>query len=205
MLEGKREEAIELMRRVVTLAPNDVEARQQLARLLTDQRLFDEAMLEYSRTLDAAPENFRPLTEVRRMREDDRPLIERMCSVAEQPGLTNSNRAAVLFGLGKSFDDLGDYADAMRYYDAANTLRAHWSTAAAIGQARRFGGLVAHFDRAAFERAAQSFPRPEGPGDKPILIVGMPRSGTTLTEQILSSHPAVGSGGELAVLESPAG
>ncbi len=196
MLEGRREEATELMRRVVALAPNDVDAHVQLAQLLTDRRLFDEAVQEYEKTLEASPMHFRSLTEVRRMREDDRPLIERMRSVAERPELDGASRAAVLFGLGKGLDDLADYAEAMRCYDAANNLRPQWRAYEREAQARQFDALVASFDRAALDRAAQSFER-RGPGDKPILIVGMPRSGTTLTEQIISAHPAVVSGGEL--------
>ena len=58
------------------------------------------------------------------MTEADRPLMERMRSLAEGPGLDVLPRTNVHFGLGKAFDDLGDYAEAMRHYEEANRLRA---------------------------------------------------------------------------------
>ena len=107
-------------------------------------------------------------------------------------------RAPILFGLGKAFDDLGDYAEAMRCYDEANRLRAQWRMASAVVHVRRIEGLMRSVRPGGVRSArAQSFARPDGPGDKPVFIVGMPRSGTTLTEQILSAHPAVAFGGEL--------
>ena len=163
-----------------------------------DRGLFDEAVQEYARTLDASPANFRSLAQVRRMRAEDRPLIERMRAIATQPDLDAQSRAALLFGLGKAFDDLGDYGEAMRWYDAGNALRPQWTPEEREAQARRFDAVIASFDRPALERAGRLPPRPDGTGEKPIFIVGMPRSGTTLTEEILSSHPAVGSGGSSA-------
>ena len=197
MLEGRLDEATEQFRRLVALSPHDAGARVQFASLLTDRGLFDEAVQEYARTLDASPANFRSLAQVRRMRAEDRPLIERMRAIATQPDLDAQSRAALLFGLGKAFDDLGDYGEAMRWYDAGNALRPQWTPEEREAQARRFDAVIASFDRPALERAGRLPPRPDGSGEKPIFIVGMPRSGTTLTEQILSSHPAVGSGGEL--------
>jgi hypothetical protein len=65
-------------------------------------------------------------------------------------------------------------------------------------------GLVEHYDSLIADFSAEALARAERPattappgGDLPVLIVGMPRSGTTLTEQVLSSHPSVGAGGEL--------
>ncbi len=197
MLEGRLEEATEQFRRLVALAPKDVHARTALASLLTDRGLFAEAVEEYAATLDACPENFRSLAQVRRMGVADRPLIARMRSVAEQATLAASSRAAVLFGLGKAFDDLGDYAEAIGCYDIANGLRPQWPLFEREAIERRVDALIASFDREALERASHALAISARPGDKPIVIVGMPRSGTTLTEQILSSHPAVGSGGEL--------
>ena len=64
--------------------------------------------------------------------------------------------------------------------------------------AARYDSLIENFTADALERARQSLARPACPGhDLPVFIVGMPRSGTTLVEQILSSHPAVSAGGEL--------
>ena len=63
---------------------------------------------------------------------------------------------------------------------------------------RHYDGLIARFSNKGLANAAQSLGRAARRGDNlPVFIVGMPRSGTTLIEQILSSHPAVAAGGEL--------
>jgi hypothetical protein len=105
--------------------------------------------------------------------------------------LMSWQRQAVLFALGKAHDDLGEYAAAMRHFEAANALR----------------GAQSRFDRERLVRHTTNVIAATPPGflradlgvedATPILIVGMPRSGTTLVEQILSSHPDVAAGGEL--------
>jgi hypothetical protein len=99
----------------------------------------------------------------------------------------------VHLALGKAADDLGDYAQAMQHFDAADRLRhgsASFDSAAFDIEVTR---VISRCGPAAIARAAQA-----GNADStPILIIGMPRSGTTLIEQIVSSHPAVGGGGEL--------
>jgi hypothetical protein len=87
----------------------------------------------------------------------------------------------------------------MRHYEAGNRLRAAmWRRQDRAGLAARCDGFIQRFTAEALARAGQSSPRPKGLGDDlPVFIVGMPRSGTTLVEQILSSHSAVAAGGEL--------
>ena len=70
------------------------------------------------------PPAFEQLTAVKRMTEADRPLMERMRLLAERPHLDATLRVRLQFGLGKAFDDLGDYAEAMRHYESANRLKA---------------------------------------------------------------------------------
>ena len=86
----------------------------------------------------------------------------------------------------------------MRQYDDGNALKAASSARfdrAAL--ARRYDETIACATAETLGRAARASARPRRPGDDlPVLIVGMPRSGTTLTEQILSSHPEVAAAGE---------
>ena len=157
--------------------------------------MFDEAADHLTRAIDGFPQAFHDLSIIKRFTETDRPLLDRMRSLAERPGLDVLARVGVRFGLGKAFDDLGDYAEAMRQYEAANGLR---------GTSERLDrpALVARYDNIIAGHAVETLPgarRPpaEPANELPVLIVGMPRSGTTLVEQILSSHPAVAAGGEL--------
>ena len=102
------------------------------------------------------------------------------------------------FGLGKAFDDLGEYAEAMRYYDAANGLRANSTRLNRADVATWFDTIIKSFTAEAFMRGWQNLIRPaHRDDDLPVFIVGVPRCGSTLLEQILSSHPAVAGTGEL--------
>ena len=124
----------------------------------------------------------------------DQPLIERIGACLAQPDLTPAQTRAIHFALGKAYDDTGDYAAAMRHFDAANQIRRTAATLDRETLARQTGRVIATTPAGYLDR------RPDlGVADEtPILIVGMPRSGTTLVEQILSSHPDVAAGGELS-------
>jgi hypothetical protein len=95
--------------------------------------------------------------------------------------------------LGKAFDDLGNYAEAIKHFDEANRIESsRYSFDAADHQAEIEKTIVVYnsnFLSSQVPHASRS--------ETPILIVGMMRSGTTLVEQILSSHPEIGAAGEL--------
>ena len=100
---------------------------------------------------------------------------------------------ALHLALGKVHDDLGDYAEAAPHFEAANRIDHVSRKLDCVALARRIDRLIAASPPGFLERRSD-FALPD---ETPILIVGMPRSGTTLVEQILSSHPAVAGGGEL--------
>jgi hypothetical protein len=98
----------------------------------------------------------------------------------------------LLLARGKALDDMGRYEEAMKSWDAASELRAQ-AFAPDIGKfERQVDDIIALFSR---ERVARYSSENRDP--TPVLIVGMPRSGTTLVEQILSSHQQVVGAGEL--------
>ena len=97
------------------------------------------------------------------------------------------------FAVGKALDDLGDYASAIRHFDAANRVRHSLSRFSRNLFAQRIDRLIGRFT-GDFSAANRVIGRDD---ETPVPILGMPRSGTTLTERIISSHPRVGGGGEL--------
>jgi tetratricopeptide (TPR) repeat protein len=197
-MEGKLEEAEKELRRLLVLAPEGAWAHALLGQLLSDRGLFEEAARHLSQASEAFPAAFQQFAVTKRVTETDRPLVDRMRVVAERSDLDVMTRITILFGLGKAFDDLGEYAEAMQHYQEANRLRAMSARLDRAALASVYDGIIAGFTAEAFARARQSLARPAHPGDDlPVFIVGMPRSGTTLVEQILSSHPAVAAGGEL--------
>jgi hypothetical protein len=102
------------------------------------------------------------------------------------------------FAAGKALDDLKDYAAAIQHFDAANRIRRKLAPFDPSSFARLVDRLIARFTPGLFASAAGAL---EGEGrddETPVLVLGMPRSGTTLVERIVSSHPSVAGGGELA-------
>jgi tetratricopeptide (TPR) repeat protein len=194
---GAFDEALAAARATVEAYPEDAEAHAFLAKLLGEGGLSAEAAAHYLRATELAPDMclaWSGLATNRKFTAEDSPLIARMSAVLARPDLTPRKRQLVLFALGKAHDDMGNYEAAMRNFEAGNRLRP------------RTGGLnraelVERVDRVIEATPPGYRDRQPDPGVEdatPILIVGMPRSGSTLTEQILSSHPEVAGAGELA-------
>jgi tetratricopeptide (TPR) repeat protein len=197
LLAGGREpEAERILRIVLAQEPHNPVALDLLGNTLADTGRFEEARACFLRAIECAPwlsGSYYDVARCCRIGRQDLELIERMRAALKLPELDPTQRSRVHLALGKAADDLGDYAEAMRQFDAAERLRS--------GSVR--------FDLAAFEARVDRMMRlftpgavartmPAGSDDPaPVLIVGMPRSGTTLVEQILSAHCQVGAGGEL--------
>ncbi len=196
LTEGKDEVAEKKLRRAVEIEPNDNGALAVLGRLLTDSGAYEDAAYYMERALaqpSCAPDFYYDLVRCRKVRTDDADLLERLHFAAAQPWANADTLVRVHLALGKALDDLGRYEEAMRAFDAAADVRA-----------RAWPGHVEAFERRAnriIQRFSAEFINSEGsagsPDPTPVLIFGMPRSGTTLIEQIVSSHPMVHGAGEL--------
>lgn len=127
---------------------------------------------------------------------NDRPLIDQMYNVARDGDLPPTELSALHYGLGKALEDLGEYEGAMRHYDKANTLAFEMK----FGE-QEFdrADCARHVDRMISELTPEKLSEvAASPTESavPIVIVGMMRSGTTLLEQILSSHADIRAAGE---------
>ncbi len=130
----------------------------------------------------------------RKTTEVDRQLIDHMEFCADSVETHDGDRVDFLYALGKAYDDLGEYEIALKRFDAAN----------ALARKLKFGDMP--FDREAFKASIDQtidafsktwFASPtESQSDLPLFVLGMIRSGTTLVDQILSSHTQVGGAGE---------
>ena len=98
------------------------------------------------------------------------------------------------FALGKAYEDLGNYGQAMAHYDEANQCQASGEAVLAPPPTGVTADQANSLFSDEFIQANSGF---GSPSDLPIVVVGMIRSGTTLAEQILSSHPYVGGEGEV--------
>ncbi|MDY7108268.1 MAG: sulfotransferase [Planctomycetota bacterium] len=115
------------------------------------------------------------------------------------PGLEPGERRALLFALCEALDQLGRYEDAWAAAAEANRLKRVRLDRAALE--RQVDAVIAAFDADSIEGR----PRAEAGPVRPLFIVGMPRSGTSLLEQILASHPQVTGGGEMNLMSRVVG
>ena len=109
------------------------------------------------------------------------------------PGLEAAQCLRLHLAIGKAADDLGDCAMAMQHFDAADAVRRGLAPFDSGAFSIEVDRLIGHYTRELMARAPELGSR----AAMPVLIIGMPRSGTTLVEQIVSMHPEVGAGGEL--------
>jgi Flp pilus assembly protein TadD len=118
-------------------------------------------------------------------------IIQQQLAVSKRGTI---DRARLHFTAGELLDKMARYDDAFAHVAAGNQLARPPYTPAV--HERSFDTLTSYFTRPKLA----SLPRASDLSDKPVFIVGMPRSGTSLVEQILASHPAIHGGGELDFL-----
>jgi tetratricopeptide (TPR) repeat protein len=187
-------------RKAVEMAPDSLEALGALGRSYMAVGRMEEARALFQKALALHVEDVHPHLDMARL-EKFRPGDPRLgpleSFVATEEWLPSRDRAALHFTLGRAWDEIGDHDRAFGHFEKANAAqREHQPDTEAADQAW-FESARAVFTPDLFAARAGS-----GAGSRvPIFVLGMPRSGTTLTEQIISSHPAVRGAGEVQDLE----
>jgi tetratricopeptide (TPR) repeat protein len=186
------------LRRVLETERNNAVALDLLANTLADAGRFAEARGYFLRAIEQAPllaGSYYDVVRCGRIGPQDAELIARMRAALELPALLPAQQIRVHLALGKAADDLGNPEEAMRHFDAAERLR-NGIVRFDLGKFEaRVERVIAHFTPELLRAGSTTGFVDEA---SPIVIVGLPRSGTTLVEQILSAHPEVRAGGELS-------
>ena len=193
---GRLDEAIGHNRKALDIDPSAVEAYNDLGVSLLATGDFEGARCALLRGLELAPEYallYENLSRTKRFGESDRETVEDIKALAACFDSDNSGRIGLDFALGKIHDDLGEYEAAFDHYEQANRLKREGFTYDPDAQDDWTSRLRQIFDSELVGRLT----RYGNESSKPIFIVGMPRSGTSLVEQILASHPLVYGAGEL--------
>lgn len=195
--QQKYDLAIEVLDRARRSNPDSTDALIRLGDVYKVLGKFDEAKDCYRRgiSLDRylAPRFHLALATTCRFSaydDDVRSMEEEFENRAEDP----SARRYLAFALGKVFDDLQDYDKAFLYFQEGNRIVAATSANPSLDAVAENYARIKAIDWPDFVARYSSAAISD---DKPIFVTGMPRSGTTLVEQILASHPQVHGGGEL--------
>lgn len=202
--EPELQPAIDVLKEAVAADPKAMEPRWRLASLLVNKGEFDAARDILDRLIEEAPDDptayfdLADLLEARSKPGDDPPEEYRRRGLAahERSGAQTKDVSHILsHRIAQSYEAIGAYDKAFRFYSTAqNGFRQIMKAAgkeydpAAVEDL--YDGLIDYFSAHPMEPPARFDARP-------IFIVGMPRSGTSLLEQVLASHPAIFGAGEL--------
>jgi tetratricopeptide (TPR) repeat protein len=193
--EGRGLEAEPLLRSALALRPDIPAARGLLGQILAASGQFQEAGRQLEAQLAQTPGAaacYYELVRTRKMTAEDEGLLRRIDSALDEQKLDDADRSILLLARGKALSDLGRFEEAMTALDAASELRARAFSLDMEKFEQHVDDIISLFSGDLIARCSS------GNHDRtPLLILGMPRSGTTLVEQIVSSHPAVAGGGEL--------
>lgn len=192
---GADERALEVLEHILSDDPGNAAALMSMATVRQGQGDFDGANDLFREALEHEPTNgeaYRQLFTSKKAKPDD-PLIERMKAHFARDDLKDVDRVNLGFALSKALEDIGDDAHVFQYLNEANRIVFEEASASAV---RKFAELNAC--REVYSAVDFQALTPAEAGDlTPIFVTGLPRSGTTLVEQIIAAHSSVESGGEL--------
>ena len=195
-VQGLSAEALASCEAARALAPENPRALQLLGELHADRGEFAQAQELWQRTVALHPQfptAYASIAAHRRMTREDAEWLRGVQGLLSGT-LPLNDEMDLRYALGKYFDDTGSFAEAFSQYRQANELsKRHRAGYDGPKLAERVGRIMRLCD-AAFLRQTRAC---ASDSERPVFIIGMPRSGTSLAEQILASHPAVLGAGEI--------
>ncbi len=196
---GDTTRAISSYQKAIALNPTYYEAFMNLGETLKSLGRVEEGEKNYQQLLLIKPgsiDAYFGLSELGKLNAD-REMVASLKAIKLE-GLAAKEKMLLQYTLGKMLEKMGDYDKAFNHFHLANRYREEWK--GEVFDFQDYEGKIQHlmntFDVEFFESR-----RHFGVGSElPVFIVGMPRSGTTLVEQILASHPLVYGAGELTYI-----
>jgi tetratricopeptide (TPR) repeat protein len=195
-LLGRSEEGVTYFRRALAIDSSDLRTYKDLGSALFALGKFDEARAFLEKAMALSPHKagcYEALVMCGRITAEDHHFVAMRKLAANPASLSETERIDLHYALGKAFADVGEHQQSFDHILAANALKRRQIK---FDEEK----WLEQFERIRKVFTAQLLRDKAGladPSELPIFIFGMPRSGTTLIEQILASHPKVFGGGEL--------
>ena len=190
------DDAVETLEHALTIEPGNPEAHHVMGVLREQMGDREAAAQSFRAATEAAPEMtvadyYLAQIKGRGTSDDELAALEIKW---QRDDLTSTSRMYLAFALSRALEERGEYDEAFRYLSHGNRIKADARPYDDIDTAKYMDSLV---ESAA--RTAVRLPGGSGISDtRPVFVLGMPRSGTSLTEQLLASHPDVSGAGELS-------
>ena len=193
---GKMDEALEAYTRAVAINPQHAEAQNNMGAIYSERGMLDEARDCFSAAIKAQSDFIEPyynLSSLKTFTVNDTHLTGLKKLQGQVEHLAPDAQIRYYFALGKAFEDIAEYDRAFSAYNRGNRLKFSSLTYNEARADAVLARIKTLFDSTLFETC----PGSDIEDATPIFIVGIPRSGTTLIEQILASHASVYGAGEL--------
>ena len=193
---GEHDAAGELFRAALAIDPTHADTNNNFGVYLMQIGEIESARVSFANALKYRPNYGRAyenLARSRRFVSNDSDIVERLETLTRDTSASRDDQMLYHFALGKILDDMGRYQRAFEHYLKGNSIK----RASVIFDRQ---GHIRWVDRviATYTPSLLDLKRDFGnTSELPVFIIGMIRSGTTLVEQIIASHPSVAGGGEL--------
>ena len=195
--QNKLEEAFEAYKTAISLKPKYPEALNNMGNVLKIQNRLSEAIQSYNEAIFAKPDYadaHRNLSTIKKYTSKDEQFVF-VKNLLEGQDLPDGDRCVLGFAMAKMYDDIGNFNLAFKHLNDANRLRRAQLNYSVEEDKDLFGQLKVNQPK--LEVASLSISDVKNSKLVPIFIIGMPRSGTTIVEQVISSHSKVMAAGEL--------
>ena len=196
---GDMHQAIECFEKALETKPDYADVYYNLGYVFQDLGQFDKAIYNYERavSINNYPMAYHSLSQLKKYKPDDTQIIQ-MVSLLKSDNLSQSEKINICFALANIYEKFENQVEFFNYLSEGNILQKNESSYSIVNTKNEHNAIRKMFQKPLpLALYSNSYPSSK---KNLIFIVGMPRSGTSLVEQIISSHRSVYGAGELDTL-----